>query len=158
MEYSSISNQPQLFQFEADFVDSLRCIPMVVRLKLDTCGVKLKLSHWHQLGDGDRRRLVEMPCSTPSESTAYRKYLQNLLETQTGAPAKELTIDPHPAWLDSTQIPESVASKAAEFDLNINIKQWQKLLPLQRFALIKLSRPSHENRNFYRAAQEFNLV
>ncbi len=32
-----------LFQFEADFVASLRCIPIQVRYKLDTCGIKLKL-------------------------------------------------------------------------------------------------------------------
>ncbi|HEY9298982.1 MAG TPA: nitrate reductase associated protein, partial [Phormidium sp.] len=27
----------KFFQFEADFVNSLRCIPMQVRYKLDTC-------------------------------------------------------------------------------------------------------------------------
>jgi len=36
------------FEFEADFVDSLRCIPMHVRLKLDTC-IKLKLAQWNIL-------------------------------------------------------------------------------------------------------------
>jgi hypothetical protein len=30
-------DDPVLFKFESDFVDSLRCIPMVVRLKLDLC-------------------------------------------------------------------------------------------------------------------------
>lgn len=157
MEYSSTSTASQLFQFEADFVDSLRCIPMVVRLKLDTCGIKLKLAHWHQLTDGDRRQLVEMPCSTPAETAAYRQYLQHLLQAQ-NAPAKELAIDPHPPWLNPAIIPESVRGKAAEFGLKISIEAWQKLSPLQRFALIKLSRPSHENRNFYPAAQEFKLV
>lgn len=37
------------FAFEADFVVSLGCIPMRVRYKLDTCGIKLKLPQWHQL-------------------------------------------------------------------------------------------------------------
>lgn len=37
---------PVFFAFESDFVDSLRCIPMVVRYKLDTCGIKLKLPEW----------------------------------------------------------------------------------------------------------------
>ncbi|MBD0342498.1 MAG: nitrate reductase associated protein, partial [Microcoleus sp. Co-bin12] len=35
------------FEFEADFVEALRCIPMKVRLKLDTCGIKLKLQDWN---------------------------------------------------------------------------------------------------------------
>ncbi|MDJ0543718.1 MAG: nitrate reductase associated protein, partial [Microcystis sp. M53601_WE4] len=36
--------------------------------------------------------------------------------------------------------------------------QWQKLPPSQRFALIKLSRPGHENLNFYPALKEFHIV
>lgn len=34
------------FQFESDFVATLRCIPMIVRFKLDLCGVKLSLKAW----------------------------------------------------------------------------------------------------------------
>ncbi|MDR9402251.1 MAG: nitrate reductase associated protein, partial [Halothece sp. Uz-M2-17] len=45
-----------------------------------------------------------------------------------------------------------------EFNLKINREQWQKLTPLQRFALIKLSRPSHENKNFYPALKEFAIL
>jgi hypothetical protein len=33
-----------------------------------------------------------------------------------------------------------------------------KLSPAQRFALIKLSRPSHENHNFLPALKEFELI
>jgi hypothetical protein len=68
---------PDFFEFEADFVDSLRCIPMQVRCKLDTCGIKLKLSDWSHLTQADREALVELPCSTETEIQAYRKYLQN---------------------------------------------------------------------------------
>ncbi|MFM7384388.1 MAG: nitrate reductase associated protein, partial [Microcystaceae cyanobacterium] len=56
------------FQFEQDFVASLRCIPMLVRMKLDTCGVKLKLTHWHQLDQTERQNLVTWPCTTPAEA------------------------------------------------------------------------------------------
>ena len=63
------------FQFEADFVDSLRCIPMQVRMKLDTCGVKLKLTHWHQFTPQERQELVEKPCTTVEEIQTYREYI-----------------------------------------------------------------------------------
>ena len=49
----------EFFKFEDDFVDSLRCIPMQVRFKLDNCGVKLKLSHWYQFTEQERQTLVE---------------------------------------------------------------------------------------------------
>ncbi|MFM1842707.1 MAG: hypothetical protein RLZZ490_1444 [Cyanobacteriota bacterium] len=145
------------FQFEQDFVDSLRCIPMVVRFKLDTCGVKLKLTHWHQFADGDRQTLVTLPCHTPVEIAAYRAHLQNLVTALQGKPASELAIDPHPPWLEAETIPATVIEKAASLDAIITPDQWRTLTPLQRFALIKLSRPSHENRNFQPALLEFGL-
>jgi hypothetical protein len=146
------------FEFESDFVDSLRCIPMVVRMKLDTCGVKLKLSHWMLLNTIERQVLVSMACETVEEAKIYRDFLQELITAKTGAPAGELAIDSYPAWLDPSRIPETVQEKAIECQTSIGLDQWQNLTPLQRFALIKLSRPSHENLNFYPALQEFRLV
>jgi hypothetical protein len=43
------------FEFEADFVEALRCIPMQVRLKLDTCGIKLKLQDWNHFNQAERQ-------------------------------------------------------------------------------------------------------
>ncbi|PSP26701.1 MAG: nitrate reductase associated protein [Cyanobacteria bacterium SW_8_48_13] len=146
------------FQFEADFVDSLRCIPMQVRMKLDTCGVKLKLAHWHEFSQQERQTLVEMPCTTDEEIQAYRNYLQSLVIEHTGTPAKELAIEINPAWMDTTTVHSNTEEKAQEFGVEITPQQWAKLTPLQRFALIKLSRPSHENKNFYPALEEFQLV
>ena len=154
---TSTLNDRSFFQFENDFVASLRCIPMQVRLKLDTCGVKLKLNHWHQLTQPERQVLTQMSCTTPEESKVYRNFLQNLLQEKTGAKAKELEIDPHPPWLNTQEIPTDVQQKAAEFNLIIDREQWETLTPLQRFALIKLSRPSHENKNFLPAIQEFGI-
>ena len=146
------------FQFEADFIESLQCIPMLVRMKLDTCGVKLKLSHWHQFSQSERQQLVTMPCSTRTEAATYREFLQNLVTVKTGQPAKELAIAPNPPWLDATNIPQDVQTKAAEFKITLSLEQWRDLTPAQRFALIKLSRPSHENRNFLPALKEFKIT
>ena len=146
------------FQFEEDFVDTLRCIPMQVRFKLDTCGVKLKLFHWNQFSDRDRQILVEMPCNTTQESQAYAEFLQNLVTEKTGKPASELSIDPRPPWMNEQEIPATTEDKAAECGVTITVEDWEKLTPLQRFALIKLSRPSHENKNFYPALKEFGLI
>ncbi|WP_346293486.1 nitrate reductase associated protein [Sphaerothrix gracilis] len=145
------------FAFESDFVESLRCIPMQVRMKLDMCGVKLKLTHWHQFSAAERRSLTQQPCSTPIEIADYRQQLQQLVTHYNGAPAKDLPIDPQPAWL-AAQVPESVQAQAASVKAEISAQQWQDLSPSQRFALIKLSRPSHENRNFVPALKEFGLV
>ena len=146
------------FKFEADFVDSLRCIPMQVRMKLDTCGIKLKLTHWHQFTQQERQSLVEMPCTTAEEIETYRQYLQQVVIEHTGIPASELPVDPYPAWIDATTIPPSIQEKAQEFGVSLTSQQWAALTPAQRFALIKLSRPSHENHNFLPALKEFELI
>jgi hypothetical protein len=145
------------FQFEQEFVESLHCIPMIVRLKLDTCGVKLKLTHWNQFTPQEKEVLVNMACETSPEAKLYRDFLQTLITEKMGSSAEILPIDDNPPWLEVTIVPLSVLEKATEFNTEISLSQWAKLTPLQRFALIKLSRPSHENSNFYPALQEFQL-
>lgn len=146
-----------LFAFEADFVESLRCIPMEVRYKLDTCGIKLRLADWNHMSFPERQTLTELPCDTQTEIQYYRNYLQDLILKYTSIPATELPIDTHPAWMQPDIIPISVQEKAQEFGVFITAQQWSQLTPLQRFALIKLSRSGHENKNFSSAMIEFNL-
>ncbi|MBD2462207.1 nitrate reductase associated protein [Oscillatoria sp. FACHB-1407] len=155
MEPSQSSN---LFQFEADFADSLRCIPMRVRLKLDTCGIKLKLPQWNQFTVSDRQQLLDLPCDNEADIAAYRATLQHLIQDRTGEIATDLAIDPVPAWNDPTTIPQSVQERATELSVSLSQPQWAMLAPDQRFALIKLSRSEHEHRNFLPALKEFGVV
>ena len=146
------------FQFEADFVDALRCIPMQVRYKLDTCGIKLKLQQWNQFSQTERQQLVDLPCETEGEVAAYRNYLRQIILEHTGETATDLPVEVAPAWLDETTIPASVQGKATAVGVELSPDQWRSLAPLERFALIKLSRSGHENSNFLPALQEFRLV
>ncbi len=146
------------FRFEADFVDSLRCIPMVVRLKLDSCGVKLKLAEWNRFTPLECARLVDLPCTDSAEVTVYRDYLSGLIFEHTGNAASLLDVDPHPPWLNDREVPVSIQVKSREYDLELTLSQWEFLTPLQRFALIKLTRSQHENNNFLPALQEFGLL
>jgi hypothetical protein len=148
----------ELFQFEADFVDSLRCIPMQVRYKLDTCGIKLKLSDWNQMNLSERAILVELPCSTITETQFYQEYLEKFILERTGVPATQLPIDPLPPWMNTQTVPANIQQKAQEIDATITSSQWSSLTLLQRFALIKLSLSGHENKNFPKAMAEFNLI
>ncbi|MEB3226723.1 MAG: nitrate reductase associated protein [Synechococcus sp.] len=145
------------FAFEQDFIASLRCIPMILRYKLDTCGVKMKLDHWQKFTEAEKTQFIHMPCETPTEVELFHATLQALITEKTGAPAKVLDIDPHPPWRQ-TEIPAQVLEKAQSCEVMISPDQWQALSPLQRFALLKLSRPSHENHNFVPALKEFQII
>ncbi len=146
------------FEFEADFVESLRCIPMQVRYKLDTCGIKLKLDHWHAFSQTERQAIVAQPCTTPTQIQECHSLIQNLVQHHTGSPAAELPVEAEPAWLQTAEVPEALLTKAQAAGVAIAPEQWAGLTPLQRFALLKLSRPSHESRNFVPALQEFHLA
>jgi hypothetical protein len=146
------------FKFEADFVDSLRCIPMIVRLKLDTCGVKLKLAEWNRFTPLECQQLVDLPCDRDAEIATYRDYVSQLIFEHTGHEASLLAIDPQPPWSNDREIPESVMNKATEEGVNIDRSQWADLTTIQRFALIKLTRSQHENNNFLPALKEFGLL
>jgi hypothetical protein len=54
-------------------------------------------------------------------------------------------------------LPDALQEKLKEYNWNISLKHWKALIDLQRFVLIKLSRPSHENKNFAKAMKEFGL-
>ena len=147
------------FKFEEDFVENnIRCIPMVVRLKLDLCGIKLKLAEWCKFSIEERAILAEFPCEDQFEISCYKKYLQQLVVDHTGHPASELKAPELMEWTILDRIPEIIEEKMKEFRWTLSTRQWNNLNELQRFALVKLSRPGHENANFPLAMKEFNLV
>ncbi|MDX2254422.1 MAG: nitrate reductase associated protein [Pseudanabaenaceae cyanobacterium bins.39] len=148
----------QFFQFEADFVESLRCIPMQVRFKLDTCGIKLKLVHWYSFSSSERQFLVSCPCQTLEDRQTYREHLRSLVFQKFQTYPSDLPIDPHPPWLRD-DVPIAVQQQLQQLDQPaIEPIAWQQLTPLQRFVLIKLSQSNHENSNFMPALQEFGLT
>jgi hypothetical protein len=149
----------EYFDFEDDFVEeNIRCIPMIVRFKMDAAGIKLKLAEWSKFKPEERIQLALQSVSTNEETILYNRYLTQLIENHTGNKASTLVIDPNPHWANLQSIPALLSEKAKEFDLNITTEIWGKLTNLQRFTLLKLCRPGHENKNFPKAIKEFNLL
>ncbi|UKT64241.1 nitrate reductase associated protein [Pedobacter mucosus] len=149
----------EYFKFEEDFMeDNIRCIPMIVRFKMDAAGIKLKLAAWSKFNASERIKLALMPVSNGIETQNYHQFLIGLINKYTKKEADELAIDPFPEWGNLKQIPIKIKEKSQEFQLDISVDQWQNLTNIQRFALLKLCRPGHENMNFPKAAIEFGLL
>jgi hypothetical protein len=148
----------RFFGFEADFVDSLRCIPMAVRFRLDVTGVKMKLNEWAKLDKARRLDLAQTPCATEKEVSLYREEVSALVEKTSGARPTMLAELPEPVWENPGEVPGQVLDQARALGLDLPLKGWAGLSTLQRFALMKLSRPGHENRNFLPAMAEFGLA
>ena len=146
------------FNFEEEFVDeNVRCIPMLVRYKMDAAGIKLHLKEWSKLPVWVRMELASKNTDTQHEIAVYHKFLAGSIKTYAGNEATPLSIEKAPAWLNLNDIPSMVQSEANKYDYSISIDQWKKLNTLQRYALIKLSRAGHENKNFPATIIEFKL-
>jgi len=149
----------QLFAFEDDFVASLRCIPMAVRLKLDRCAIKLTLRQWSRFTREDRSALLTAPCRGEAEVAAYRAGLVALVALRAREAARPLADPPIALWEAVGEAPPVVSAYARAVGVSPpSAGQWARLSELQRFALIKLTRDSHDNVNFIPAMREFGLV
>ncbi len=102
--------------------------------------------------------LVDLPCGTEAEIQHYRETLKQLVCDRMGEPATELAIDPNPEWQNLDVIADSVLQKAQEVGVTLRSHHWERLTQDQRFALLKLSRSNHENRNFLPALKEFQVI
>lgn len=146
------------FAFESDFAVSLRCIPMVVRYKLDAVRIKLKLPEWARFSLAEKQELANRPCHTPNQIEEYRQAVVRLIAERCRHGATELT-SLNPSWDNLSEVPAEVNEKAAEWECPpVSLSQWINLPVLQRFALVKLSRSGHEGENLPRAMREFGLV
>ena len=158
---SEFKNLPgiEYFSFEEDFVEkNIRCIPMIVRFKMDRAGIKLQLSEWNRFSGEEKIRLAKSACTTKDEINKYRDYLAGLVKERTGKEATGLDVDKNPAWTDRNSIPRMLNEKLEALGWKLTGDQWTGLTDLQRFALIKLCREGHENENFPRAMKEFRLI
>lgn len=149
----------EYFLFEEDFMErNIRCIPMIVRFKMDKAGIKLKLSEWSRFSTEERVSLALLPVNNEEEISKYNGYLTALVKKYTNREAITMDLDPSPLWGNVYSIPGMLTEKLTEFNWKISVEEWARLTQLQRFALLKLCRPKHENRNFPKAMKEFHLV
>ena len=149
----------EYFLFEEDFVEqNMRCIPMIVRFKMDNAGIKLKLAEWSKFNTWEKKELAIRPIDISNELNDYRDFLSSLIVEYTNNTPTLLEEDQNPEWANQITVPKILIEKSREFNWIITTEQWKALTTLQRFALLKLCRQGHENRNFPKAMREFGIV
>jgi hypothetical protein len=131
---------------------------MAVRYKLDTAGIKLQLEEWAQISEEERRALLAWPCASESDVAAFAKRMTSILESRTGHAPNVFSPLDHPEWLDPNRLPEAVHARAAALGVPLSPDHWARLSPLQRFALVKLSRPKYDPERLRPALKEFGFA
>lgn len=149
----------EYFAFEEDFIeDNVRCIPMIVRYKLDACLIKLKLAEWSRMTVEERSLLAVLPCETDTEIEDYRNFVCDIVQLRTEQEATPLLLAAAYTPKRLQDMPAILCEKLEQLRYTISSAQWYRLSILQRFALVKLSASAHEQKNFPRALREFNLL
>lgn len=150
----------EYFEFEKEFMDdNIRCIPMIVRFKLDACGIKLKLKEWNKMNLEERENLAILSIDSVEALASYRSYVEQMIMHHMGGQPTYLSMDQQNASAATADhVPIQVCEKLRELNKEFSLESWQSLSVLKRYALLKLTRPGHENKNFPKALREFGLI
>jgi hypothetical protein len=148
-----------LFQFEQDKYYALRRVPMVMRIKLDLCGVKLSIRDWSKFSREDRESLAAMPYESEMQLAAFRMRVQELIVTINGDSTEaDPCFRPAP-WEIQDEMPAQIGCQMRALGMPVlTLAQWAALSVLQRYALTKLTREGAKNEKLPAALKEFGLV
>ncbi len=143
------------FQFEAEIYESLACVPMQARRKLDAVGIKIGLAQWQQLGRGERLMICHAPANTPEECTALKLFIEEATMAKAGSAPKTLPEEARRGATPPKSPPQRLIANARNFGTDLTQDKWNALDEDERYALVKLGdveRPSH---NLPSALKEF---
>jgi hypothetical protein len=142
------------FDFEAEIYESLSCLPMAARRKLDRLGLKISLEQWQRLSRGERLMICHAPASMPDECEALRLFIHEVTMARSGFPPRPLSDDSRKEAEPVAEPPAALVTNANSLGVALTAREWERLDDDERYALIKLGgapRPSH---NFKAALHE----
>jgi len=143
------------FRFEAEIYESLSCLPMAARRKLDALGIKLHLAQWEKLGRGERLMICHAPADSDEERSALKTFVQEVALARTGSPAKALPDDARRSAYPPPHPPHVLARHARALGWELDEHEWAALDDDQRYALIKLGDAEKPSHNLGPALREF---
>jgi hypothetical protein len=143
------------FQFEAEIYESLSCVPMQARRKLDAVGIKVHLAQWQQLARGERLMICHAPANSPEECAALKLFIHEATLAHAGSAPKELSEEIRRGATPPGVPPPRLVAHARALGTDLTQEKWNQLDEDERYALVKLGdaeRPSH---NLKSALAEF---
>ncbi len=143
------------FRFEDEIYESLSCLPMAARRKLDALGIKISLAQWEQLGRGERLMICHALSGSEEERDALRTFIEEATVVRTGSPPKTLPEDVRLSACPPAHLPDLLARNARAIGIELDDTAWAAMDEDQRYALIKLGDTEKPSDNFEAALGEF---
>ena len=142
------------FQFEAEVYESLSCLPMTARRKLDQLGIKLSLEQWQHLARGERLMICHAPTASADEAEALRIFINEVTLAKCGSAPKDLPEEKRKGAQPPASAPAVLVESAKASGVTLTPAVWAALDDDQRYALIKLG-VEKQSHNFRAALDEF---
>ncbi|WP_394832337.1 nitrate reductase associated protein [Pendulispora rubella] len=146
------------FAFEGSTHESLECVPLTVRRKLDLAGLKISLAGWQALSRAERLSLCHLPVDEPGAIDVYREVFESFAE-RANVPLSPLPTEAS----DRTQWngpvpPAGVQARLDAMGFALQPSQWTALDEESRYALMKMAEPKRDPRKFSWVLQELGLL
>jgi len=145
------------FKFEEEMHESLRCVPMAVRRKLDRVGLKIGLEQWKSLDRGERLAICHLPVDSPEECDALGVFLREAMQRRFGVEPKSLTDAQRASAEPPASAPARVVAHARAAGFDLNAASWSRLDAEERFALLKMGDAENPSHNLGAALKEFSV-
>ncbi len=145
------------FKFEDEMHESLQCVPMAVRRKLDRVGLKIGLAQWKTLDRGERLAICHIPADSGEECDALAYFIRETMMRRFGVEPKQLSDSARASAEPPVTPPNQLVAHARALGFDLSGPIWTCLDADERFALMKmgdLAAPSH---NLAAALKEFGV-
>jgi hypothetical protein len=143
------------FKFEDEIHQSLSCVPMAARRKLDKAGIKISLEQWQALGRGERLAICHLPVESAEECDAVRIFIEETIRHRCGSEIKTLSEEVRRAADPPATPPAKLVENARTEGVRLEQSQWDGLDDDERYALMKLGGGAERSHNFGAALREF---
>src|SRR5215471_8578164 len=126
------------FDFEAEIYESLSCLPMAARRKLDRLGLKISLEQWQRFSHAERLMICHAPARTSEECDALKLFIDELSVTRAGSPSRPLSDESRKQADPPMEPPPKLVANAQAFGVALTGGEWRRLDDDERYALVKL--------------------
>jgi hypothetical protein len=145
------------FRFEDEMHESLQCVPMAVRRKLDRVGLKIGLEQWKSLERGERLAICHFPADSSEECGALGVFIREAMTRRFGVEPKSLTDAQRASAEPPASPPARVIAHARGAGFDLSAASWSQLDGDERFALTKMGDAETPSHNLAAALKEFSV-
>ncbi len=142
------------FRFEGEIYNSLNCLPIAVRRKMDRAGIKMSLAQWQKLSRAERLAICHLPADSDEEVAVMRAFVNEAVVARSGSAPGELVAEKRKIAEPPVQPPQRLVERAHALGFELTRAGWDALDDDARYALVKLGDGAEAGLNFEAALTE----